>query len=73
MCNIGKLDRILRALIGLGLIVAAYLTPYGWVAIIGAVAAGTALISFCPLYKVLGVNTGCNPTTEETSQEEDQE
>ncbi|MFC2074629.1 YgaP-like transmembrane domain, partial [Campylobacterota bacterium] len=28
MCNIGKLDRIIRALLGLGLIVAAYLTPY---------------------------------------------
>jgi hypothetical protein len=59
MCNIGKLDRIIRALLGLGLIVAAYLTPYGWLAIIGAVAAGTSLISFCPLYTLLGINTGC--------------
>lgn len=60
MCNIGKLDRIIRALVGLGLIVAAYLTPYGWLAIIGSVAFGTALISFCPLYTLFGLNTGCN-------------
>ena len=65
MCNIGRLDRILRALIGLGLIVAAYLTPYGWLAIIGAIAAGTALISFCPLYKALGINTGCEEKKDE--------
>jgi len=53
------LDRIIRAILGLGLITAAYLTPYGWLAIIGAVAAGTSLIGFCPLYTLLGINTGC--------------
>ena len=65
MCNIGKIDRIIRALLGLILIVVAFLTPYGWLAIIGAVAAGTSLISFCPLYTLLHINTGCKTKTEE--------
>lgn len=59
MCNIGKLDKIIRTVIALGLFVAAFLTPYWWLAIIGVVAIGTALISFCPLYTLLGINTGC--------------
>ena len=59
MCNLGKIDRTIRVLVALGLFVAAFTTPLWWLAIIGAVALGTALISFCPLYAVLGVNTGC--------------
>lgn len=69
MCNLGKIDRIIRALLGLGLITAAYFT-YGWLAIIGAVAVGTSIISFCPLYKVLGINTGCKTAEEESPNEE---
>ena len=67
MCNIGKIDRIIRALLGLILIVVAFVTPYGWVAIIGAVAVGTSIISFCPLYTFLRINTGCKAKTDEES------
>lgn len=59
MCNLGKIDRIVRAVAGLGLLAAAALTPYWWLAIIGVVALGTSLISFCPLYTILRLNTGC--------------
>ncbi|PHR54278.1 MAG: hypothetical protein COA44_13755 [Arcobacter sp.] len=59
MCNIGKIDRIIRAILGLGLLAAAALTPYWYLSIVGAIALGTSLISFCPLYMVLRLNTGC--------------
>ena len=59
MCNMGKIDRIIRVVAALGLFATAFLTPYWWLAIIGAVVTGTVLISFCPLYTLLGINTGC--------------
>lgn len=59
MCNIGKIDRIVRFVISMGLFAAAALTPYWWLAIIGLVAVGTAFLKFCPLYALLGLNTGC--------------
>lgn len=60
MCNVGKIDKIIRALLGVVLLAAAFLMPqYWWVGIAGAIALGTALISFCPLYVILKLNTGC--------------
>jgi len=59
MCNLGKIDRIIRAILGIVLLAGAVLTPYWWLAIIAAVALATSLISFCPLYTLLGLNTGC--------------
>jgi phosphatidylglycerophosphate synthase len=56
MANVGGIDRILRAVIGLALI--AFGVVYGnywW--ILGLVLAGTAVFRFCGLYKVLGVST----------------
>ena len=56
MANVGGIDRILRAVIGLALI--AFGVVYGnywW--ILGLVVLGTAVFSFCGLYKVLGVST----------------
>ncbi len=64
MCNIGKIDKVIRLIIALALFAAAALTPYWWLAIIGLVAAGTALIGFCPLYKIIGLDTGCKPEGE---------
>jgi len=55
--NVGGVDRVLRALVGLvliGLAVAGIGTPWTW---IGVVPLATALISFCPLYSLLGVGT----------------
>lgn len=56
-CNAGKLDRILRVLVGLGVLSLAFVgpqTPLGWV---GLVPLLTGAVGFCPLYPVLGVNT----------------
>lgn len=62
MCNLGKIDRISRFMISIGLFAAAALTPYWWLAIIGLVTVGTAFLKFCPLYTLLGLNSGCEPS-----------
>jgi hypothetical protein len=60
--NVGKIDRALRAIIGLILI--AYAIPLGfpetgwnWVGWIGVVPLLTAFVGFCPAYTLLGVST----------------
>ncbi|MBF0282594.1 MAG: DUF2892 domain-containing protein, partial [Zetaproteobacteria bacterium] len=51
MCsNVGGIDRVLRLLLGLGLLSLVFVepaTPWGW---IGVVPLLTALVGFCPLY-----------------------
>lgn len=56
MANVGGIDRVLRAVVGLGLI--AFGVVYGnywW--ILGLVLVGTAIFRFCGLYKLLGIST----------------
>jgi len=64
--NVGTIDRLIRAVIGLLLI--AYAIPVGfpstgwnWVGWIGVVPILTAIIGNCPLYSVLGVSS-CTAT-----------
>jgi len=55
--NVGSIDRILRIVVGLGLISLVFMgpqTPWGW---IGVVPLLTAFISFCPLYTLIGIRT----------------
>ena len=55
--NVGGIDRILRIVVGLALIVWAA-TPGGPVwAWIGVVPLATGVFKFCPAYTVLGMNT----------------
>lgn len=68
MTNVGSADRIVRAILGLVLILAPFM-PFtasffaGWgvwsylVAVVGLVLVGTATLSFCPLYAIFGLNT----------------
>lgn len=56
--NVGTLDRTLRIGGGLALIVAAAtgtIGAWGW---IGLVPLATGLFRFCPVYPLLGINTG---------------
>ena len=56
--NIGLIDRILRIVVGLVLIALVFVgpqTPWGWIGVIPLV---TAILSWCPLYTLVGVNTG---------------
>lgn len=70
MQNIGSIDRILRALIGIGLLLVAFVPSVGamvhapeaglwhWViAIAGVVMLATSAIRFCPLYTLIGLRT----------------
>jgi hypothetical protein len=55
--NVGGIDRILRAVIGLGLIaltLAGTIGVWGW---IGVVPLLTAALGFCPLYTMLGFSS----------------
>lgn len=64
--NMGAVDRAIRGLIGLALIVVPWLgIPDVWgdpalrsvSMVLGVVLAATALMGFCPLYRLLGVST----------------
>ena len=62
--NVGNIDRMVRAIIGTLLILYALVTDSNIAVILDAVllAAGivlifTSAIRFCPLYKLLGINT----------------
>lgn len=59
MCNVGKIDRIIRSLLGIILIVVSLFMGNVIVGILGAIALATAAMSFCPLYTLLKLNTGC--------------
>lgn len=58
MCNEGKIDRIIRVVLGV-VIIAWGVMNNNWLGAIGLIPLGTALIGFCPLYAILKINTGC--------------
>lgn len=59
--NMGTIDRAVRGAVGIVLAVGAVSAGEPWVRAILGVAAlimvGTALVGFCPLYRVFGFNT----------------
>lgn len=55
--NVGTLDRAARLLLGLGLIVAAAMGWIGSWGFLGVIPMATAVIRFCPAYRLFGVNT----------------
>jgi hypothetical protein len=55
--NVGGIDRVLRAVLGVVLVALAVMGtigPWGW---IGLVPLATAALGLCPLYTVLGFST----------------
>jgi hypothetical protein len=57
MKNVGTVDKVIRIILGLGLLALVFVgpqTPWGWIGIIPLV---TGLVGICPLYSVLGINT----------------
>lgn len=64
--NVGNIDRAIRALVGLFLIVAPFLGLFGLavsgavsyaMVAVGLVLVGTAIFRFCPAYRLLGLST----------------
>ena len=57
--NVGSIDKWLRVFIGivlLGVIVTSD-SAWRWLGLIGIVPLATALMNWCPLYSLLGINT----------------
>lgn len=55
--NVGTVDRVIRGLVGVLLILMVFVgpqTPWGWIGIIPLV---TAIVGFCPAYKIFGLST----------------
>ena len=55
--NVGGVDRLLRILVGLALVVAAYMGAVGVWGWIGIVPLATGLAGTCPAYSLLGIRT----------------
>ncbi len=64
--NVGRLDQIIRIIVGIGLIAAPYFyvsdiwqsqPTYYAAHIVGAILIITAFIRFCPLYRIVGMRT----------------
>ena len=56
-CNEGKIDRLLRVVVGLVLLSLVFVGPqvrWGW---LGLIPLATGLLGYCPLYKLIGLNT----------------
>lgn len=54
--NVGKADRIVRIVLGL-VIIGIGVWLKSWWGLIGLIPLGTALINFCPIYRLLGIST----------------
>lgn len=55
--NVGTMDRALRVVLGVALIIATLtglIGPWGW---LGLVPLATGLVRFCPIYLPLGLST----------------
>ena len=54
--NVGTIERVIRAVIGVGIIAAGAFYQNWWGAI-GAIPLVTAIIGWCPPYAMLGIST----------------
>lgn len=57
LTNVGRIDRILRIIIGLALISLVFVGPqtaWGWIGVVPLV---TALLGWCPGYALLGIKS----------------
>jgi hypothetical protein len=57
MTNAGTLDRTVRIILGLGLVALAFVGPKTPLGYLGVIPLVTGFIGFCPLYKLVGLNT----------------
>ncbi len=55
--NEGKVDRVLRVLLGLALLALAFTGPKAAWGFIGIIPLATGLVGWCPLYRLLGIKT----------------
>jgi Protein of unknown function (DUF2892) len=63
--NIGKVDRIVRVVLGIALLSLVLFVegPMRWWGLIGIVPLATAFAGWCPAYSILGMNTCATKNT----------
>ena len=57
-CNVGKLDKTIRSVVGIAMIIWAVLSG-NMLGYMGIIFILTAVFNFCPMYKILGISTSC--------------
>jgi hypothetical protein len=57
MKNEAGWDRVIRVVLGLGVLALTVVGPKTWLGLLGLVPLATGLLGFCPLYRVLGLST----------------
>ncbi|MEZ5525507.1 MAG: DUF2892 domain-containing protein [Pseudomonadales bacterium] len=57
MKNTGAVDRLIRVVAGLIILSLVFVGPQSWWGLVGLVPLVTGLVGFCPLYKLVGLNT----------------
>jgi hypothetical protein len=57
MMNAGTLDRTIRVVLGIALLSLVFVGPKSLLGLIGLVPLGTGIVGFCPLYRLVGLNT----------------
>ncbi|MBL8536182.1 MAG: DUF2892 domain-containing protein [Hyphomonadaceae bacterium] len=55
--NEGAVDRVLRVIVGAGVLSLAFVGPQTPWAYLGAIPLITGLVGFCPAYALFGINT----------------
>ncbi len=57
ICNIHPVERVVRGVVGLGLLAIVFVGPKTLWGLVGIVPLATALVGWCPPYQWLGINT----------------
>jgi len=60
--NVGTIERVIRAIAGIGIISLAFVGPKTTWAYLGIIPLLTSIAGFCPLYALLGIKTCKNCT-----------
>ena len=55
--NINSVDRVLRLIVGAGLLSLVFIGPKTPLGYVGLILIITSFIDFCPIYRVLGIST----------------
>lgn len=61
--NVGNVDKVIRIVLGLAIIVIGYLNESWW-GLVGLVSIVTAFLGYCPAYSLIGVSTKSKVPTE---------
>lgn len=56
-CNVGGMDRVLRVVVGAGVLSLAFIGPQTALGYIGVVPLLTGIFGFCPAYLPFGIKT----------------